>query len=166
MTLPEKAVPDVDGGRRLVIGVGNVYRCDDAVGVVVARRLRNRCRGVCVAEASGEGASLMALWRAEDDVVIVDAVRSGASAGVVHRLDAHVEPIPSAFFNYSTHAFSVAEAIEMARVLGTLPRALVVYGIEGSRFEAGDVMSSAVSGVVDDVVERIAGEFAFSASER
>ena len=158
MTLPERASPEVDGGRRLVIGVGNVFRCDDAVGIVIARRFREKCVDVCVAEASGEGASLMAIWRADDDVVIVDAVRSGAKPGVIHRLDAHAEPIPSAFFNYSTHAFSVAEAIEMARALETLPRTLVVYGVEGARFEAGDAMSDAVAGAVDEVVGRVAAE--------
>jgi hydrogenase maturation protease len=74
-------------------------------------------------------------------VVVVDAVCSGAAAGTMHRLDAHRERIPSRFFNYSTHAFSLAEAVEMSRELGSLPTLFVLYGIEGADFASGYELS-------------------------
>jgi hydrogenase maturation protease len=142
-----------------VIGVGNEYRGDDGVGVVAARRLRAllpEC--VSVLEESGEGAALMQAWQDAVWVVIIDAAHSGAPPGTVHRLDARLETAPAGFFHYSTHAFSVAEAIEMARALDRLPAQLIVYGIEGESFAAGFGLSPAVEKAVDAVVERVAGE--------
>jgi hydrogenase maturation protease len=109
--------------RVLVIGVGNDYRHDDAVGLIVARRLREKnLQHVTVREMSGEGAALIAAWQGADCVIIVDAVQSGAAPGTIFRVEAHREPIPTNFFHCSTHAFGVAEAIETARSLGQLPR--------------------------------------------
>jgi hydrogenase maturation protease len=142
----------------LVIGVGNEYRSDDGIGLLVARRVREQRSDVACIEASGEGASLMAQWRALDHVVLIDAVRSGSRPGRVHRLDARNQSIPSDFFHYSTHAFGVAEAVEMARTLGTLPEQLIVFGIEGKKFDAGRAPSPEVDAVVDDVMNRVLAE--------
>ena len=143
----------------VVIGVGNEYRSDDGAGIAVARRLRTLFpTGVTILEESGEGAALMQGWQGAAWVMLVDAVRSGASPGTIHRLDARAAPMPTGFFHYSTHAFSVAEAVELARSLDQLPAHLVVYGIEGATFAAGVELSPAVEQAVEAVVERIAQE--------
>ena len=142
--------------RILVIGVGNEYRSDDAAGLVVARRLRQLSLGnVTVIEASGEGADLMESWKGADTVIIVDAASSGAKPGRIHRIDAREERIPTGLLRYSTHAFSVGEAVELARAMNRLPPRMVVYGIEGERFDEGTVLSRAVKGSVDTVVDLV-----------
>ncbi len=139
----------------VVIGVGNEYRSDDGAGIAVARRLRMLFpTGVTVLEESGEGAALIEAWKGATWVMLVDAVRSGAPPGTIHRLDARAAPVPTGFFHYSTHAFSVAEAVELARSLDQLPAHLIVYGIEGENFTAGVELSSAVKQAVEAVVER------------
>jgi hydrogenase maturation protease len=143
----------------VVIGVGNEYRSDDGAGIAVARRLRALFpAGVTILEESGEGAALMQAWQGASWVMLVDAVRSGAPPGTIHRLDARAAPLPMGFFHYSTHAFSVAEAVELARSLDELPAHLVVYGIEGANFAAGVELSPAVEQAVEAVVERLAEE--------
>src|ERR1035441_1343482 len=143
----------------VVIGVGNEYRSDDGAGIAVARRLRALFpTGVTILEESGEGTALMQAWQGAAWVMLVDAVRSGASPGTIHRLDARAAPLPMGFFHYSTHAFSVAEAVELARSLDELPAHLIVYGIEGATFAAGVELSPAVEQAVEVVVERIAEE--------
>jgi hydrogenase maturation protease len=143
----------------VVIGVGNEYRSDDGAGIAVARRLRALFpTGVTILEESGEGTGLMQAWQGAAWVMLVDAVRSGASPGTIHRLDARAAPLPMGFFHYSTHAFSVAEAVELARSLDELPAHLVVYGIEGANFAAGIDLSPAVEQAVEAVVERLAEE--------
>ena len=62
--------------------------------------------------------------------------------------------MPAGWFRYSTHAFGAAEAIELARVLGRLPRRLIVVGIEGARFDAGVGLSPEVAAAVEDVARR------------
>jgi len=140
--------------RVLVIGVGNDYRHDDAVGLIVARRLREKnLQHVTVREMSGEGAALIAAWQGADRVIIIDAVQSGAVPGTIFCFEAHREPISVDFFRYSTHAFGVAEAIETARSLGQLPRNFIIYGIEGKDFSVGEGLSPEVESAVSETVD-------------
>ena len=81
-----------------VIGVGNRWRSDDGAGLEVAARLRGSLpAGVEVLEREGEPTALIGAWADADAVWLADAVRSGAAAGTLHRLDAtagekHEEP--------------------------------------------------------------------------
>jgi len=145
--------------RVLVFGLGNEFRGDDGVGRLVARRLREAGGlGVEVREESGEGASLLEAWKDAGGVILVDAVQSGAAPGTIHRLDARAQSIPAKFFHYSTHAFSVAEAVELARALNQLPPWLILFGIEGRDFSAGEKISPEVAAAVDELLGRVRQE--------
>ena len=140
----------------LVVGIGNRFRGDDAAGPATADAIRSRApHGARVIEHSGEGASLMETWQSDDTVFLIDAAESDGEIGFVHEFDAHGRPVPADFFRYSTHAFSVAEAIELARVLGRLPARLYVFAIEGRDFRAGHAMSSEVAQAVETVTDRV-----------
>ncbi|MBT5868594.1 MAG: hydrogenase maturation protease [Nitrospinaceae bacterium] len=142
--------------KSLIIGVGNVYRNDDGVGILIVRKLKNRVSDYShVKEQSGEGTSLMDAWSGYGRVCIVDAVSSGSPAGIIHRMDVSSESIPANFFSCSTHSFGVAEAIELARTLGQLPSQLQLYGIEGGDFQPGEFLSAEVERVVESVVDEI-----------
>lgn len=143
-------------GETLVIGVGNEFRRDDGVGSAVIRTLIDESPGhVRFLNLSGEGTQLMEAMAFAKHVIIIDAVSSGVPSGTVHRFDAARETIPSKFFHSSTHAFSVAEAIEMARVLNQLPRTCTVFGIEGANFREGKGLSWEVERAVRSVAEEI-----------
>jgi hydrogenase maturation protease len=58
-------------------------------------------------------------------------------------------------FRSSTHAFGLADAIELARVLNRLPRKLAIYGIEAAQFDAGTQPSIQVLAGVERAVEYI-----------
>ena len=142
--------------RILIIGVGNEYRSDDAVGILIARRLRElSLNRVTVIEKSGEGTELMESWKNADNVILIDAVASGAKPGTIHRFDARARPIPASYFRCSTHAFSVGEAIELARTLNRLPANLTVFGIEGKVFNTGTGLSPDVQEATGQVVELV-----------
>jgi hydrogenase maturation protease len=148
-----------DRPKVLVIGIGNVYRSDDGVGIVVARRLGERKpAGVKIIEESGEGTTLLSRWKDAQAVILVDAVHSGAPPGTIRRIDARVETIPARFFHCSSHAFSVAEAVELGRALNQLPQQLILYGIEGGHFSAGERLSVKVEQAVTAVVGRVLDE--------
>ena len=130
----------------LIIGVGNPFRSDDAAGLEVARRLRekNIC-GTTILEHGGEGADLLEVWKGAQEVIVIDAVQSGAAPGTVHRIDAVAEKLPGWVPRGSTHALGVAEAVELARALGELPPRMILYGIEGRNFAAGTELSPEVA---------------------
>lgn len=143
----------------LILCVGNEWRRDDGVAAAVAARLQGGLPEGCdlVAE-SGEGSELIEAWAGYDRVILVDAARSGAAPGTVHRLDASLAPFPRQFFNYSTHLFGVAEAVETARALGGLPASLVAYAVEGEAFDFGQGLSPAVARAVETVADAVLRE--------
>lgn len=146
-------------GRIVVIGVGNPDRGDDAVGLHVARELGRAPVGdaaiLSIYERSGEATALMEAWAGARAVIVIDAVMSGAEPGTVHRLDAAAAVVPGSILRCSTHAFGVADAIELGRVLRTLPPRVTVYGIEGGTFEHGADLSPEVERAVVEVVARV-----------
>lgn len=148
------------GEAAVVIGVGNPDRGDDGVGTEVLGRLEGRVpTGVRLVRLSGaDPAQIIEAWAGADRVFLVDAMVSGAPAGTVRRFDAVAGPLPAEVSLASTHALGAGTAIEMARVLGRLPRSLVVYAIEGATFTVGAGMSPAVAAAAAEVAGRILEE--------
>jgi len=143
----------------LIIGCGNADRGDDAAGLLVARRLREM--GVPAEEQSGEALALLESWHGAGDdleVILVDAVVSGAPAGAILVWDAREAPVVGDFLRCSTHAFGVAEAVQLARILDLLPPRMVIYGIEAEQFDFGAPPSAEVLQAVEEVAARIARE--------
>jgi hydrogenase maturation protease len=131
-----------------VLGVGNEWRGDDGAGPAVARLLRGA--GVAAREIGGEPAALLDAWDGLAEVIVVDAVRSGAAPGTIHRRAGAGRPGAG-----STHALGVAEAVELARALGRLPARLELYGIEGERFEPGEGLTPPVARAVRELASEL-----------
>ncbi|MGD0197415.1 MAG: hydrogenase maturation protease [Solirubrobacteraceae bacterium] len=142
----------------LVIGVGNRYRSDDGAGLEVARRLQGS-DAFDVRESEGEPVALLDVWDGAPAAILVDAVSSGATPGTIHRIDASDQPLPAEIGGApSTHAVGLGEAIELGRALGRLPRKLIVYGIEGERFNAGEELSPRVAAAIESLVQQVQQE--------
>ena len=142
-----------------IIGVGNLFRGDDAAGVLAARRLKGLVGDRAeVIEAELAGLEVLDLMADASAVILIDAARSGRPAGTIHRLDASAGPLSGDLFPHSTHVLNAVDAIEMGRTLGLLPPHVVVYGVEVGDTTAGNDLSPAVAGVLDQVVERVLRE--------
>jgi hydrogenase maturation protease len=142
-----------------IVCVGNPWRGDDAVGLEVAHRLEGTLpAGVELSEREGEPTALIDAWEGAELLWLVDAVSSGAEAGTVHRLDASAHELPATLFRGSTHHIGLAEAVELARALGRLPRQTVVFGVEGGSFEVGAELTPAVAASVEGVAATLREE--------
>lgn len=149
----------MDAQRLLVIGVGNLYRNDDSIGLLAARRLKKyKSERLNVLEQDGDGVTLMDSWKGCNRVILIDAVSSGAAPGTVHRLDASENSLPAEFFSCSTHAIGVAQAVELARSLEQLPESIRVFGIEGKDFRPGQEVSAEALSSMENVVQEILKE--------
>jgi hydrogenase maturation protease len=143
------AVPSIT-----VIGVGNPYRHDDAAGLVVLDRLRERFGDdprLRLVDLDGEPVRLIQAWEGSTAVIIVDAVRSLQPAGTIHRLRA--DGITAA-----GHLLGLGEALDLARALGELPDELAVLGIEGAVFTLGEGLTAAVAEACTLVAAEVAGQ--------
>jgi len=152
-------------GDILIIGIGNIFRGDDAAGLAAARLLREmQLPGVKVLELDGDISNLAAGWQGAQRVVVIDAVASQSDAGRTFRFAAHEEPLPRKLFATccSCHAFGLAEQIEIARSLQQLPPSLMVYGLEGKDFMLGAGLSPEVQEALPRLVAQIRQDLGFS----
>jgi hydrogenase maturation protease len=142
--------------RRIVIGIGNPDRGDDAAGRIVAQLLRGTLpEDVDLVEHDGETTGLLERFDGATKAFLIDACVSGAPTGTVRRYDVAVTPLPRAAFGVSSHGLGLSEAVELARTLGHLPRSCIVYAIEGESFAVGAPLSPPVATAVADVAARL-----------
>jgi len=135
-----------------VVGVGNPYRGDDGVGLAVVEELRRRATPDLELMAVPVPTRLVDAWQGWDDVVVVDAIRSGRPPGSVVVDQAAERSPPRAG---GTHGFGVRESIELARGLGRLPARLTVVGVEAASVAVGSELSEAVAAAVGRAADEV-----------
>ncbi len=142
--------------KTVVIGVGNEFRSDDALGRLVARELRRRHLGeIRVVEVEGDTSSLLDAWEGAENLLIVDAVNGAGPPGSVVRIDVSLRRIPAYLFSGGSHGFGVAEAVELGRELKRLPPMVIFYGIVAESTENGQGLSDRVLKSIPDLLQMI-----------
>ncbi len=145
-----------------VIGIGQSLRGDDGAGLAAVRLwvtsylAKTPHPAVQVELAELPGIALLDLLAGATQVVLVDAVRSGAEPGMLHvlsedRLDSFRKDSSSA------HGWGVAETLSLGRQLSPerLPKALVVIGIEAGQLDLGEGLSPQVQAALPEAARLI-----------
>jgi hydrogenase maturation protease len=73
--------------RTLVIGVGNLLRTDDGVGIHVIKGLNDLRPEVNTLDAAMGSVEILEAMRGYDQAVIVDAIETGAEPGTIFRVN-------------------------------------------------------------------------------
>ncbi|HCM40488.1 MAG: hypothetical protein A2070_05300 [Bdellovibrionales bacterium GWC1_52_8] len=142
--------------RKLVIGIGNRDRGDDAAGCLAVDQLRNfPGRDFDLRESNGDISELLEAFQTYEDVLIIDAY----TGQKLVRWDGITDPLPATLSGASSHVVGLAQSVELARVLNLLPRRLVILGIPANHFELGAPASpltlQATESAVAQVLESI-----------
>ena len=128
----------------LVVGIGNRSRGDDAVGPEVASLVaRRHLPGVAVVVLE-QPLALVEHLGTHDHVVVVDATSPRGHPGRVHVRQVGAGPLRRDPPALGSHGLGVAEAVELARALGRLPRRLTLVGVEARTFRLGAPLSAVV----------------------
>lgn len=138
--------------RALVVGLGHPDRGDDGVGPAVARAARPLIPADVPVMVHDGPLALIDVWDGYDEVVVIDAVRTGRPLGSIVVLDVGATAMSPWAGGGGTHAFGLEAAVELARALDRLPGRLLLVGVESVRFDVGAAMSEQVA----DAVERAA----------
>ena len=142
-----------------VIGIGKPQHADDAAGLLVARRVRERVpSSVAVHEVTGDGIALVETWQGYDRVILVDAVFSGRAAGTLHRFDGRNLPDSEHIRLSSTQALGLRETLRLAETLERLPGEVILIGIEADELAVGDRLSREVEACIPAAVDLVIGE--------
>ena len=140
----------------LVVGIGNPSRGDDGIGPLVATRVAELGLPGVEVVAYDEPLALVEHLAGHDDVVVVDAARTREGRpGAVHVVRVGSAPLPRDAVALGSHGLGVAEAVELARALGRLPRRLTLVGVEAQAVDLGAPLSAPVRDSVDDAVDAV-----------
>ncbi|MGO9788305.1 MAG: hydrogenase maturation protease [Solirubrobacteraceae bacterium] len=142
--------------RTLVLGLGNELAADDAVGVLVARAVRQHLAGAAdVVESSASGMALIEIFAGYDRAVVVDSIRTGRNPpGTITELgldDVGRVRAPS------LHHAGLPEMAAVAERLGLgFPSETRVLAIEVlDPYTLGGAVSAPVAAAVDELARRV-----------
>lgn len=147
----------------LLVGLGTIDRGDDAAGPWITQRVTERlpARTRIRVATPNDPSELLELWDGLDFGVVVDAVLTGQKPGTILLVETGAATAPLSANAWprtarsGTHALGLAASIELARVLGRLPRRLVIVGVEAEAFEPGRQLSAPVAAGCRDAVDLV-----------
>lgn len=144
-----------------IIGCGNLNRCDDGVGVIIAQRLQSYlqqypCGNVQVLECGTGGMEVMFQARGSSQLIVVDASFTGSPPGAIFEVPGDeliALPEPS----YNLHDFRWDNAIAVGKKIfrDDFPEDVLVYLIEAENLDFGWELSAKVQIAAESVVEKL-----------
>jgi hydrogenase maturation protease len=141
--------------RTVILGIGNLLRSDDGVGLHVIEKLggENLGAGVDVNEASS-GLDMLDAIKGYDRLILVDAIKTGGEPGSIYQLSKEEFGNVPTVHSFSTHLnMDFFSMLELGGKLfpGEMPEDITVVAIE-----AEDVMT--ISDKCTPKVERVIAE--------
>lgn len=129
--------------RTLVLGIGNVTRSDDGIGVHIVRELKKQPRvGVHIAELGTSILDALPLLAWADRVMAIDALVMGAAPGTIY--STQLDDIAPKREPLSIHDLDLASVLELLPA-GCLRPPVHIVGIEPASLEFGVTLSPALT---------------------
>jgi hydrogenase maturation protease len=144
-----------------IIGCGNLNRCDDAVGVIIAQRLQqyliqNPHPNVRIFDCGTAGMEVMFQARGSEQLIIIDASSTGSEPGAIFEVPgSELEQLPEP--SYNLHDFRWDHALAAGRRIfqEDFPQDVSVYLIEAKSLEFGWELSSPVEQAAEKVFQMV-----------
>lgn len=132
--------------RILVLGLGNVLLGDEGIGVWVAEALKRRFTfpdSVTILDGGTLGLNLLPWLDGVERLLLIDAVTFGRAPGEIVRLEG--EEVPVALdIKISPHQIGVQDLLAAARLMGSEPPHVVLWGMEPECLNPGTDFSPRV----------------------
>lgn len=144
-----------------IIGCGNLNRCDDAVGVIIAQRLQQYLTqhpdpNIRIFDCGTAGMEVMFQARGSQQLIIIDASSTGSEAGAVFEVPgSELEQLPEA--SYNLHDFRWDHALAAGRRIfqDNFPQDVRVFLIEAECLDLGLELSPVVEQAAEKVFESL-----------
>ena len=145
--------------KTLVLGVGNLIRSDDGVGVHVVQRLKKEKLKVDAVDAAIAGLRIIEMTRGYDKVIIVDAIMTGGKPGTIYKLSP--EDLPNTIHLSHSHGVDILTALKFGEKImrEEMPKEVVVFAIEAEDIGTfNDKCTPQVEKAIPKVVDLIKNE--------
>ena len=131
--------------RIVVVGLGNLMRTDDAVGMLAADRLKRDFRlpeGVSVVEGGTLGLDLLHPLEGVTHLLALDAIDAGEAPGTVLRFAGDgIADLPT---SKSVHLLGFSDLIGAMRLTDEAPQEIVVLGVQPQTIAWGTKLTPTV----------------------
>lgn len=145
--------------RTLVLGIGNLLRSDDGVGVHVVQRLKKENLKADIVDAAIAGLGIIEMIGGYDKVIIVDAIMTGGKPGAIYRLSR--ENLPNTVHLSYSHGVDLPTALRFGEEImrEEMPKEVVVFAIEAEDIGSfDDKCTPRVKKAIPKVIELIKKE--------
>lgn len=133
---------------------------DEGIGVHVVERLvrfYNVPEEVQVLDGGTLGMDLLYYMEGVPNLLIVDAIQADHEPGYLLRLEN--DRVPSFLsMKVSPHQIGVPDMLAAAKLRGTTPANIVLWGVQPERIEIGLELSPTLNALVDTLVEKVINE--------
>lgn len=147
----------------LILGVGNLLRKDEGVGVQVVQRLQKLRlpRGVQVVDGGTAGVGLLDLLEGYERVVIIDAADMGLEPGSVVKFRPEATMFKTPDFRLSLHSIDVNSVLELARLLSKSLPEIAIIGVQPKDTGWGTDLSIEVLAEMHHIVDLVLEEIGY-----
>ncbi len=146
--------------RAVVLGIGNTILSDEAAGVRAVELLEQAYQvpaNVQVIDGGTSGMEMMEDLSNLDFLIVIDVVKTGAAPGTVVRIAGDEIPV---FFRHklSPHQIGLPDVLASLELLDSMPKEIVVLGVEPVSLELGMEMTATVAEKVPLLVDKAVAE--------
>ncbi|MCX7163816.1 MAG: HyaD/HybD family hydrogenase maturation endopeptidase [Rhodocyclales bacterium] len=148
--------------RAVVLGIGNTILTDEAAGVRAVEALERGWtlpENVLVIDGGTSGMEMIEDLSNLDFLIVLDVVKTGAAPGTVVKIAGDEIPV---FFRkkLSPHQIALPDVLASLELLDTMPKEIVVLGVELISLELGMEMTPTVAEKVPVLAAMAAAELA------
>jgi hydrogenase maturation protease len=144
--------------KTLVIGVGNLLRCDDGVGIHVVDRLNEVASYIDTLDVALGSVEILEAMKGRDHVFIVDAIQAGGEPGTIYRVNLSKGEEPPRVTH--SHGVDLLTTLRLgdSLFLGQMPREIVLLAVEAEDVTTlSESCTSKVQAAIEKAVEIILG---------
>lgn len=146
--------------RIAVLGLGNLMRTDDAVGMLALQRLRAAARFpqlVPLIEGGTLGLDLLYPLEGITHLLALDAIDAGAAPGTLLRYsNDEIADLP---ISKSVHLLGFSDLVGSMRLVASAPAEIVVLGVQPESTDWGTelspVVEDALAGLIEEVIDQV-----------